>query len=1162
MTTLSPLPIGREVELMDRYLLEEGRVTLTGVQALVRLVFDQMRADRRAGLNTGALVSGYPGSPLGGLDLEIARQRELRESLRVVHVPAINEELGATAVWGSQVVPQLREARVDGVLGVWYGKAPGVDRAGDALRHGNFSGAHPKGGMLALCGDDATCKSSTLPSESESGLAALRMPVVFPGNPAEVLELGRHAIAGSRASGLWFAVKMATNVADAVMTVDVCPDLEIRPVSVEYDGARYVHAPSGSLFNPFSLEMERTLVGPRMELARAYARVNGLNRVVLDGERPWLGLVAAGTSYYDLREALHTLGLSDADLRRLGVRILKLGMIWPLDSDTVREFSRELEEIVVIEDKGPFVETGVRDALYDLAERPRVLGKRDEHGEELLPASGLVEIDTIARAIGSRLLGRGDVESIRVRLEQLASPVPAAVPGTSLRLACFCSGCPHNRSTDAPDDALVGAGIGCHAMALGHPKGKGTLTGITQMGGEGVPWIGQAPFVSTPHMFQNLGDGTFHHSGSLAVRAAAAAGVNITFKILYNRGIAMTGAQDVPGAMPVPELTRWLQIEGARRIIVTTDEPDRYRGARLAGIAEVRPRSELMAAQEELRRIEGLTVLIHDQQCAAQKRRLRKRGKLPDPSERMFINERVCEGCGDCGQKSHCISLLPTETEFGRKTRIEQSSCNKDYSCVDGDCPSFIEVVPGSRLQRDIPAPPAGMPEPDARPTNGELTLRLIGIGGTGVVTISQVMGMAAMLDGKRAVGLDQTGLAQKGGPVVSDLRFLRADNEVRANRAPSRTVDGYLAFDVIGAVDPLNLQRADPDRTIAVVSTYQSPTADMVGDPSAQFGALTDAIEAIERVTRADRNVYLDAPALSDVLFGDRMPANSIVLGAAWQLGLIPLSLRAIEEAYRLNGAAVQRNIAAFHWGRAVVANPDAVARVSQRQGANREPSPDARRIAERVRAQPDSELHRLVLVRVEDLIGYQGRRYAEKYADFVVEVFDRERETRGTHVSEAVARGLHKLMAYKDEYEVARLHLDPTERRRIIAQFGEGTRIRYKLHPPILRALGMNRKVSVGRWFDPAFGLMHWMRFLRGTPFDPFGYTPVRQLERTLVDEYRTLVRNALPSIATDPATVIAICELPDVVRGYESVKLRNIEAFRKQAAQLTAELSRQGS
>ena len=1135
---------------------------LTGVQALVRLVFDQMRADRRAGLNTGALVSGYPGSPLGGLDLEIARQRELREALRVVHVPAINEELGATAVWGSQVVPQLPGAQVDGVLGVWYGKAPGVDRAGDALRHGNFSGAHPQGGMLALCGDDATCKSSTLPSESESGLAALRMPVVFPGNPAEVLELGRHAIGGSRASGLWFAVKMATNVADAVMTVDISPDLDIRPVSVDYGGAPYVHAPSGSLFNPFSLEMERTLAGPRMDLARAYARENGLNRVMLDGDRSWLGLVAAGTSYYDLREALHTLGLSDADLRGLGVRVLKLGMIWPLDRDTVREFSRGLEEIVVIEDKGPFVETGVRDALYDLAERPRVLGKRDEHGEELLPASGLVEIDTIARAIGPRLLAKADVESIRVRLEQLTSPAPAVAPGMPSRLACFCSGCPHNRSTDAPDDALVGAGIGCHAMALGHPTGKGNLVGITQMGGEGVPWIGQAPFVSTPHMFQNLGDGTFHHSGSLAVRAAAAAGVNITFKILYNRGIAMTGAQQVPGAIPVPELTRWLQIEGARRIIVTTDDPERYRGARLAKIAEVRPRSELMAAQEELRRVEGLTVLIHDQQCAAEKRRLRKRGKLQEPPERMFINERVCEGCGDCGQKSHCISLLPAETEFGRKTRIEQTSCNKDYSCLDGDCPSFLEVVPGRSQGRDVPAPPAGMPEPGARPTNDEVTLRLIGIGGTGVVTISQVMSMAAMLDGKRTVGLDQTGLAQKGGPVVSDVRFLRADDQVRANRAPSRAVDGYLGFDVVGAIDPVNLQKADPERTIAVVSTYQAPTADMVGDPSARFGGLTDAIEAIEQATRAERNVYFDAPALSDTLFGDRLPANSIVLGAAWQVGLIPLSLRAIEEAYRLNGAAVERNIAAFHWGRAVVANPDAVARVTQAQKANGEPSRDARRIAERVRAQPDSELRRLVLVRVEDLIGYQGRRYAEEYADFVAEVFDEERPTGGTQISEAVARGLHKLMAYKDEYEVARLHLDPTERRRIVSQFGDGASVRYKLHPPILRAIGMNRKVSVGRWFDAPLAFLHRMRVLRGTPFDPFGYTQMRQLERALPGEYRALVRNALPSIATDTPTVAAMCELAEIVRGYENVKLRNVEAFREQAAQLTAQLSRQGS
>ena len=1162
MTTVSPLPIGRDVELEDRYVLEHGRVMLTGVQALVRLVFDQMRADRGAGLRTGTLVSGYPGSPLGGLDLEIARQSELREVLRVVHVPAINEELGATAVWGSQVVPQLPGAEVDGVLGVWYGKAPGVDRASDALRHGNFCGAHRRGGMLALCGDDPTCKSSTLPSESESGLVALRMPVVFPGNPAEVLELGRHAIGASRASGLWFAVKVATNVADAVMTVDVSPALEIRPVSIDYQGAPYVHAPNGLLVNPFSLEMERTLVGPRLELARAYVRENGLNRVVLDSDCPRLGLVAAGTSYYDLREALHTLGLGDGDLRRLGVRILKLGMIWPLDPETIREFSRGLDEIVVIEDKGPLIETGVRDALYDLADRPRVLGKRDEHGDELLPASGLVEIDTIARALGPRLLAKDEVESVRVRLEQLTALAPAVPAAALLRLPCFCSGCPHNRSTDAPDDALVGAGIGCHGMALAHPEGKGKLTGITQMGGEGVPWIGQAPFVSTPHVFQNLGDGTFHHSGSLAVRAAAAAGVNITFKILYNSAVAMTGAQDVPGAIAVPELTRWLQIEGARRIIVTTDEPERYRGVRLADVAEVRPRSELMAAQEELRRVEGLTVLIHDQQCAAEKRRLRKRGKLHEPAERIFINERVCEGCGDCGQKSHCISLLPTETEFGRKTRVEQSSCNKDFSCVDGDCPAFVEVVPGKRDGRDARTPPQGLPEPDRPLASEEVTLRLIGIGGTGVVTVSQVMSMAAMLDGKRAIGLDQTGLAQKGGPVVSDVRFLRADDEVRANRAPARAVDGYLAFDLVGAVDPVNLQRADPERTIAVVSTYQAPTPEMIGDPSARFDALADSIDAIERVTRAERNVYFDAPALADALFADRMPTNSIVLGAAWQRGLVPVSLRAVEEAYRLNGASVQRNIAALNWGRAVVADPDAVARVSHTESATREPTADARRIAERVRARPDSELQRLVLMRVEDLIGYQGRHYAERYADFVAEVCEHERGTGGTQVSEAVARGLHKLMAYKDEYEVARLHLDPAQRRRIAAQFGDGARIRYKLHPPILRALGINRKVSVGPWFDAPFTLLHRMRFLRGTPIDPFGHTHVRRLERTLPDDYRTIVRNALPSVATNPATVTAICELADIVRGYENIKLRNIDAFRKQAAQLTAELSRQGS
>ncbi|HTE64236.1 MAG TPA: indolepyruvate ferredoxin oxidoreductase family protein, partial [Solirubrobacteraceae bacterium] len=1148
------LPIGRPVTIEDRYSLEEGRVLLTGVQGLVRLVFDQMRADRRGGLRTGALVSGYQGSPLGGLDRELLGQAALAGELEVVFRPGLNEDLGATAVWGSQLVTTLPRARVDGVLGMWYGKAPGVDRSGDALRHGNFVGAHPRGGMIAVCGDDPSCKSSTIPSESESTLAALRMPVVAPGNPQEVLDLGRHAIAASRASGLWTGLKVVTNVADAVASVEVGPErVRPLPVVVEDRGRPYVHIPNADLIATATLEMERTMVGPRMALARAYARENRLDRIVLDPPRPWLGIAAAGATYYDLREALHTLGLGDDQLRRLGVRLLKIGMLWPLEPGIVRAHARGLEELLVVEDKGPFLETAIREILFDAAERPRVLGKEDERGAPLLPASGMLDIDTIARAVGTRLLRKGAIASVAARLEALDRPAPEPVPGNGARLPFFCSGCPHNRSTDAPDDAVVGAGIGCHGMVVISPAGKGQVTGATQMGGEGAQWIGQQPFTDTPHVFQNLGDGTFHHSGSLAVRASIAAGVNVTYKLLYNSAVAMTGGQDVEGAMPVPDLTRWLAAEGVRRIVVTTDEPARYRGVELSPIAEVRPRAKLMEAQRELAGEPGVTVLIHDQGCAAEQRRLRKRGKLPDPPERIFINERVCEGCGDCGEKSHCLSLLPVDTEFGRKTRIDQASCNKDYSCAEGDCPSFLTVIPGKRASHEPPAPPADLPLPALR-AGEEATIRMVGIGGTGVVTVAQVLAMAAMLDGKRALGLDQTGLAQKGGQVISDVRVL-PEGEDRGNRASRDSVDCYLGFDLIGASLPSNLVTAEAGRTVAVVSTSAVPTGDAVGDPTARFVDVNASLDAIELVSRPDANVYLDAQELADALFRDKLPANVLLLGAAWQRGLIPISLDAILEAFRLNGAGVERNVAAFQWGRAVVARPDAVAEVSQPAAVTeRRLSRAERALVETVGAETGSELERLLEVRIGELAAYQSIRYARRYAELVRAVVEAERATGRSHgAAEAVARELYRLMAYKDEYEVARLHLDPEERRRLADAFGAGARIRYQLHPPVLRALGMERKLTLGRWFDPAFRLLRRTRFLRGTALDPFGYARVRRVERSLVDEYRHLVTRALPHLAEAPDRVVELCELPSIVRGYEHVKLRNVETFRARAGEI---------
>ena len=1151
----------REVTLDDKYLLDEGRVLLTGVQGLVRLVLDQHRADRARGLLTGTLVSGYQGSPLGGFDQELQRRAELCAEHHVRHVPGLNEELGATSAWGSQLAGQLPGSRYDGVLAMWYGKAPGLDRAADSLRHGNFVGVSRTGGALAVAGDDPSCKSSTIPSASESLLASLHMPVFAPGDVQDVLDLGLHAYACSRASGLWCGFKIVTSVADASGTADVGPDRVVPQLpEVIWQGRPYEHVPNANLLAPASLDMERTLLGPRTELALAYARANDVNRV--DGARDaWLGIVTAGKAHYDLRHALRRLGLEERELERAGVRILKLGMIWPLEPETVRAFAHGLDEILVVEEKGPFVESSLKEVLYGIAHAPRIVGKRDERGEVLLPAELDLDADMVARAVAARLRSRVELPSVESGLRALdeiaARPRPLPM---AARSPFFCSGCPHNSSTKAPEGTLVGAGIGCHTMVLLNPEGKGEITGITQMGGEGAQWIGMEPFTDDRHLVQNIGDGTFHHSGSLAVRAAVASGVNITYKLLFNGAVAMTGGQNVEGGMSVPELTRWLELEGVRRIIVTTEEPERYRGVKLSAIAELRDRGDLLEAQRELAEVDGVTVLIHDQECAAELRRKRKRGKAPDPVERIWINERVCEGCGDCGKKSSCLSVVPVETEFGRKTQIHQASCNKDYSCVEGDCPSFLTVVPGKVARVEAPAPPASLPDPERVVSDAECGVRMMGIGGTGVVTVSQVLGMAALIDGLQVRGLDQTGLSQKGGPVVSDLRISRTEL-ASASKAPAGSVDVYLGFDLLGASADSNLATATPARTVAVVSTNAVPTGRMVIDPGERFPELSGQLDRIDAVTRRELNLYLDAQGLSERLFGDHMMANTLALGAAFQRGVLPVSLGALEQAIRLNGAAVEKNLAAFAWGRAVVARPDAV------EAATRAPEPEAPELSERERELVDlavdgdaGELRRLVETRVPELTAFQSAAYARRYADAVrrVQVAEQELVPGSSELAEAVARNLFKLMAYKDEYEVARLHLDSFERAKLDAELGEGARIWFNLHPPLLRALGLKRKLKLGRWFVPAFRLLRAMRRLRGTALDPFGLAKVRRMERRLVAEYEQLVSEALAALTPDThATAVELCELPDMVRGYEDIKLESVERFRARAQELLEEL-----
>jgi indolepyruvate ferredoxin oxidoreductase len=1145
--------------LEQKYRLETGRVLMSGVQALVRLPLDQHRADRRRGVNTATLISGYRGSPLGGLDQTVERHRDLLREHQVVFISGVNEDLGATAVLGSQMAHLYGGARHDGVLGMWYGKAPGVDRSGDILRHANFAGIGRYGGVLALAGDDPQAKSSTLPTASEVAFYDFQMPVLFPGSVQDILDLGRLGFELSRYSGLWVAFKVVTDVADAVGTAEVDPErVRIVDPAFIHDGRPWETRPIAGLLPPYTLEAEREIVYGRLEAARAFAAANGLNRITVETPEAWLGIVAAGKAYYDLRQALADLGLDDASLRRHGIRLLKLGMLYPMEQGIVRTFARGLEEVLVVEEKRGFVELLLREALYDLPDRPRIVGKRDETGQPLVPADGELDADLVARVVARRLEGRVAVDSVRARVAVIEAARERPASLTLARPPYFCSGCPHNRSTVVPEGSMAAGGIGCHGLAMNMGR---NVIGITQMGGEGAQWVGLAPFVDVPHLFQQLGDGTLFHSGSLAIRQAVAAGTRVTFKILYNSAVAMTGGQDAAGAVPVPALTRQLEAEGVGRILVLTDEPGKYpTDARWAPGVEVWHRDRLDEAQRILREAPGVTALIYDQRCAAEKRRLRKRGKLPDPAMRVVINELVCEGCGDCGVQSNCLSVQPVETEFGRKTQIHQSSCNKDYSCLRGDCPSFLTVVPAAGARgrsRKRHVVDRALPDPELR-VRRSAGLFLMGIGGTGVVTVNQILGTAALLDGKHVAGLDQTGLSQKGGPVVSHLRIGETAADV-AGKVGVAEADAYLAFDLLVGSSPVNLVRARPDLTIAVVSTTQVPTGAMVTSPDVQFPDPGGLHTAINRVTRKDENVFVDALGLAESLFGDHMAANMILLGAAYQTGAIPIRSEALEEAISINGVQIEMNTQAFRVGRLLVADPAWLRTVERRRAGSvtvrAELTPEARALVESVDA--GDEVRRLLEIRVPELIAYQDAAYARRYVDFVRTVAAAERVAvpDETRLTEAVARYLYKLMAYKDEYEVARLHLRPEVRASIEAELGEAA-VRYQLHPPILRALGMKRKLSLGPWVEGLFRLLVPLRRLRGTPFDPFGYAGVRRVERSLADEYRGMVDRALRDLGPERhERALRIARLPDLIRGYEEIKLRNVQRFREDARALGA-------
>ncbi len=1141
-----PSPAKRPAsELSARYRLGERPVLLTGVQAVARLLVEQHARDAAAGLRTATLVSGYGGSPLGGLDRTLAGVAALAASHDVHLRPGVNEELGATAVWGSQVELPKGNRTHDGIIGVWYGKAPGVDRAGDAMRHGAMMGAHRNGGVLVLAGDDPGCKSSTLPSASEATLAALGMPVLFPRDAQDIITLGLYGVALSRASGCWVALKIVSDVADGLCTVD--RDFAAMPIvlpDISWNGEPWTYQQRLTAVAANSMPAEGELIGPRMALARAFAAANPLNEMEIDPPAARIGVVAAGKTYQDTIQALRDLGVDKEAALRAGVRVLRIGMLHPLDDAIVRRFAAGLEQILVVEEKGRFLESQIRDALYGGADSPVVTGKLDAAGMPLVPADGELTAARLAgplrRALGTAVTLR---EPAPVRQHVL---LPLAVQ----RNPFFCSGCPHSLSTAVPDGSLAGAGIGCHAMVLRHPRMSEVMTGITQMGGEGAQWLGQAPFTDVPHLFQNMGDGTYFHSGQLAIQAAVAAGSNITFKILYNSAVAMTGGQSAQGSISVPALTRKLQAEGVAKVIVCADDPRKYgRRAKFAPGVSVRHRDRLDEAQRELRRVSGVTVLIFDQRCAAEARRLRKRGALPVRTMRLAINDRVCEGCGDCGAKSSCLSLEPLQTDFGRKTAIAQSSCNTDYSCLSGNCPSFVSVQVAADGRGQGPAPATSAPAL-SDPVLPELTrtcnVYLAGIGGTGIVTVNQVLATAAMLDGLEVRGLDQTGLSQKAGPVTSHLRL--APGGETANRIGAGQADCLLICDLLVGADERNLACASAERTVTVASVSRVPTGPMVQDSAIRYPDLDALLGRLDE--HSARLITFDAMKICRRAFGDTAAANVVVVGAAYQAGALPISAASIEEAIRLNGVEVDRNIAAFRWGRAVVANPAAIGALTGAAGAG---EPEALHRADI--SHFTGETAAVIDRSASELAASHGRRAVDRYLATMNAVWTAERELGGaTDFSTAAARSLYHLTAYKDEYEVARLLTAPEFERQLKADFPAATKISYNLQPPVLRSLGLNRKIRLGPAFRPALRMLARGRVVRGTALDPFGRTRMRQTERALALEFEALLTGEAASLTADGyerATQIA--SAPLMVKGYEEIKLANIEKYRARLAEL---------
>ena len=1131
----------KSISLDDKYTLERPTILISGRQALVRLPLAQRELDRRRGWQTAGLISGYRGSPLGSYDLDLWKAGALLQRNDILFQPGLNEDLALTALSGSQLLDLLPERKFDGVFALWYGKGPGVDRSGDAIKHANLQGVAPKGGILLAFGDDHAGKSSTTAHQSDLTLASWEVPVLYPSSVAEVLELGLAGFALSRYSGLVVALKLVNETADgtAVVHTALCPEFVWPDLPLPQGG---VHARAESLA---MRQRDLRLIRHKLPRALAFARANHLDRVAFGSHSARLVIATAGKAYPDVLAALRLLGISEEIACAAGIGVYKISLIFPLDPVSLLAVTRTAEEILFVEEKRPHAETQAAAALYNQRHRPRISGKATPEGDFLLPPDSPLDAALVARAIASRiraafpeLLGR--IPGFAEAAARLESRLEVATTGASsiARRPAFCSGCPHNTSTTLPPGSIAGTGIGCHTMVLFQPERKSLPVG--HMGAEGAQWIGLAPFTHTGHIFQNLGDGTYSHSGSLAIRAAVQAGVNITYKILLNDAVAMTGGQLVEGHLSAARIVEQVRAEGVRRVVVVSEQPEQNRHPPLPAGTEERHRDELAIVQEELRRESGVTVLVYEQTCAAEKRRRRKNKTYPDPDQRAFINPLVCEGCGDCSVQSNCISIQPLETDWGRKRKIDQSACNKDFSCVKGFCPSFVTVSGARRRRAPRPEPAVSpstpLPEPSVPDLAEGFDLVIAGIGGTGVVTVSAILGMAARLEGFGASLYDMTGLSQKAGQVFSHVRLRRESNATVPAQVGPGQAHVVLACDLIAAVQKEVLDTIEPNRTRVFGSSDVPATADFYSHPDLSISPM-QLTRTLELSAQAPPRL-IAASTLAEQLFGDSIGANLILLGFAWQSGAIPLKLATLEEAIRLNGKAVAANLEAFTAGRTAAVQPVAPA-----------PAPE-----------PDN-LEEFVAKRGRDLTDYWNAAYSQRYLDSMARVLSRTRRLEGgDQFAWAVARGAYRLMAYKDEYEVARLYTDGRFRAALSREFESYDSVRVYLAPPLLALrdprTGRPRKIAFGGWILWAFRVLSRLRGLREGPLDVFGRTAERRLERDLRDVYLDVIGRLTDTLSAESlARAVEVAECPAKVRGFGHIKHPHASALLERLRTLAA-------